>query len=302
MELAYYDNNKRELELTRHVSLRQLDPLALLTLKATGRCQVTIPEWLYDRDCPGHYMRRIKSVALTIPSVVGPYTSLNCTLTLLNSSIRKSPLVGGAYPRQGAEDSRFVDYAGSTQSVVTSAGQNDSGMFETNLRDERFLPFEGAGAISSWQLELPTKYPAFDYTTISDVIFHIRYTARQGVDPNSVNTALSTLFGQEKETNFALLFNLRSDFPTDWATFASGTSDFKATVRRDFFPYFAAGSPLAIKSLVLQDATDPTKHAAIGDPDSATMDLQAGQFAFSVPSAQISKSSPPFLIVGFVLS
>ena len=30
MELAYHDNNKRELELTRHVSLRQLDPLALL--------------------------------------------------------------------------------------------------------------------------------------------------------------------------------------------------------------------------------------------------------------------------------
>ena len=32
MELAYHDNNKREFELTRHVSLRQLDPLALLTL------------------------------------------------------------------------------------------------------------------------------------------------------------------------------------------------------------------------------------------------------------------------------
>ena len=63
MELAYHDNNKRELELTRHVSLRQLDPLALLSLRVTGSCTVTIPEWLYDRDCPGHYMRRIKSVA-----------------------------------------------------------------------------------------------------------------------------------------------------------------------------------------------------------------------------------------------
>ena len=58
MEMAYHDNNKREFELTRHVSLRQLDPLALLTLKATGTCQVTIPEWLFDLDCPGHYMRR----------------------------------------------------------------------------------------------------------------------------------------------------------------------------------------------------------------------------------------------------
>ena len=103
LELAYPDNNKREQELTRHVSLRQLDPMALLTLKATGRCQVTIPEWLYDRDCPGHYMRRIKSVALTIPSVVGPYTSLNCTLTPVEQQYPQIAfLVGGAYPRQGA--------------------------------------------------------------------------------------------------------------------------------------------------------------------------------------------------------
>ena len=63
MEMAYHDNNKRELELTRHVSLRQLDPLALLSLRITGSCTVTVPEWLYDRDCPGHYMRRIKSVS-----------------------------------------------------------------------------------------------------------------------------------------------------------------------------------------------------------------------------------------------
>ena len=29
LEMAYHDNNKRELEMTRHVSLRQLDPMAL---------------------------------------------------------------------------------------------------------------------------------------------------------------------------------------------------------------------------------------------------------------------------------
>jgi len=81
MEMAYHDNNKRELELTKHVSLRQLDPVALLMLRATGTCEVTVPEWLYDLDAPGHYMRRIKSVALSIPSVSGPYTSVNCTLT-----------------------------------------------------------------------------------------------------------------------------------------------------------------------------------------------------------------------------
>ena len=166
------------------MSLRQLNPVALLTLKATGTCQVTIPEWLYDFDCPGHYMRRIKSVALSIPSVVGPYISVNCTLSLLRSSPRKSPLSrDGEYARQGSGDDRFVDYIGSVQSIVTSGASNDSGLFETNLRDERFLPFEGVGAESTWKLDLPKDSPALDYATISDVILHIRYIARQGVDP-----------------------------------------------------------------------------------------------------------------------
>ena len=78
--------------------------------------------------------------------MTGPYASVNCTLTLLKSSIRKTPIVrDGGYAREDAEDDRFSDYFGSLQSIVTSSGQNDSGLFETNLRDERYLPFENSG-------------------------------------------------------------------------------------------------------------------------------------------------------------
>ena len=51
-------------------------------------------------------------------------------------------------------------------------------MFETNLRDERYLPFEGAGVISAWSLALLGKPRSFDYDTIADVLLTIRYTAR----------------------------------------------------------------------------------------------------------------------------
>lgn len=273
MEMAYHDNNKRELELTRHVSLRQLDPLALLKLKTTGTCTVTVPEWLYDRDCPqGHYLRRIKHVAVSMPSVVGPYTSLNCTLTLVSSSIRKSPLMAdGEYARQGTDDSRFVDYAGGGQQIVTSTGTNDSGMFETNLRDERYLPFEGAGAISTWKLDLPKPYPAFDSSTISDVILHIRYTARQGVDPTKVASALKDLFESDPGANFALLFSLPHDFPVEWAKFTHGAADFAATLKRDYFPYFTTDKPLTITSLEIYGPD--LKHHGFGDVDAATSDL-----------------------------
>src|SRR3954453_896307 len=138
MELAYHDNNRREYELTRHISLRQLDPLALLRLRITGRCEVTVPEWLFDRDCPGHYMRRVRSVAVSIPAVVGPYASVNCTVSLLRSTVRTSPLLqDGAYARQPDGDARFVDYLGAVESMVTSGAVNDSGTFEPDARDER---------------------------------------------------------------------------------------------------------------------------------------------------------------------
>lgn len=267
MEMAYHDNNKRELELTRHVSLRQLDPHALLVLKTTGTCQVTIPEWLYDRDCPGHYMRRIKSVGLSIPSVTGPYASVNCTLSLLRSSLRTSPIGGAGYARQGSDDSRFIDYSGAIQSIVTSSGNNDSGMFETNLRDERFLPFEGAGAISTWKLDLPKDYPSFDFSTISDVIIHVRYTARQGVEPTSVVTSLNDQFAPPvAPSSLALLFSLRNDFPTEWAAFVNGTGNFTAEIRSDYFPYFAQGKPITVTGLELYNGNNVTLHKAADLP------------------------------------
>jgi receptor-binding and translocation channel-forming TcA subunit of Tc toxin len=47
LEVAYLEHNKCEDILTKQVSIRRLDPLALLTLQATGSCEVTIPEWLH---------------------------------------------------------------------------------------------------------------------------------------------------------------------------------------------------------------------------------------------------------------
>jgi hypothetical protein len=260
MEMAYHENNKREFELTRHISLRQLDPLALLALKTTGKCEVSIPESLYDRDCPGHYMRRLKNVSLSLPSVVGPYTNVNCTLTLLRSIVRKSPLLrDGEYKRAPADDDRFLDYVDSAQSVVTSGASNDSGMFETNLRDERFLPFEGAGAVGTWRLELPKDFRLFDHATISDVILHVRYTARQGGEllGNQALTEIREVLAKANESGLALLFSLRHDFPTEWSAFANGTGNFAVQLRKDYFPYMVNSETLAIDALELytQDAT-----------------------------------------------
>ena len=66
------------------------------------------------------------------------------------------------------------------QHMRTSHAQNDKGQFEINFHDERYLKFEGAGAVSYWRLELPQETNIFDFNTISDVIINIQYGAREG--------------------------------------------------------------------------------------------------------------------------
>jgi Tc toxin complex TcA C-terminal TcB-binding domain len=181
---------------------------------------------------------------------------VSCTLSLLKSSLRRSPLLkDDEYARrQGSEDDRFVDYFGTIQSIVTSTGSNDGGMFETNLREERFLPFEGAGVVdSTWKLELPSEFRQFDYNTISDVILHMRYTARQGGSQLRGKAAeyVKGLVQEANTSGLALLFSLKHDFPSEWHQFVTGNSNFAAKVKRDYFPYFTQGKDITIDAIQL---------------------------------------------------
>lgn len=252
MEMAYHDLNQREYELTKHVSLSQVGPLALLQLRATGSCGFTLPEEVFDLDGPGHYFRRAKSIAVTLPCVAGPYTSVNCTLTLQKSSTRISTqLPNGKYARINSDDSRFDDYYGAMQTIVTSSAQADAGLFETNLRDERYLPFENAGiAGSEWQLSLPADVPQFDFDTITDVVLHIRYTAREGgeVLRQAAVKNLRTDISKAQAIGSVRLFSVRHDFPSPWAKFqnanvAGGSAaELALTLTPEMYPFWAAAS------------------------------------------------------------
>ncbi|QDP95438.1 hypothetical protein FOE78_05525 [Microlunatus elymi] len=181
METAWYEQNTRRLELTKHISLAQLDPLALVRLKTTGACDLTLPEWLYDSDHPGHYQRRIKTVSLTVPCIVGPYTSVNATLSLTNHGTRVTEDVAAGYGDPlNPDGERFAKVDVPVQAIATSTAQDDSGLFELRFDDERLLPFEGGGAVSTWHLDLPPEDNTFDLATVSDVVLNVRYTALAG--------------------------------------------------------------------------------------------------------------------------
>jgi hypothetical protein len=265
LELAYLKQNRREYEITRHVSLKRLDPIALLKLKATGACELPGPEWLFDLDSPGQYLRRLKTVAVSIPAVTGPYTGLHCKLTLLRSSVRVSSLAGDQYARDDSkDDDRFRDFPGAIDTIILSSAQNDSGLFELNLRDDRYLPFEGAGAISTWRIELPNDIPQFDLETISDVVLHLRYTAREAGHLRSAASRHVKEDILQVADNLLQLFALNSEFGDAWNAFvtAGAAADRKLnlSLSQDDFPYWTKRLGMSDTLVATFGAIDWTKN------------------------------------------
>ncbi len=252
--MAYLDQNKREFELTKNFSLLMIDPLELIKLRETGRCEFELPERLFEFDYPGHYMRRIRSVSLTIPCVTGPYTNINCTLTLLSSRIRVKNNPARPFVWDGGDDDRFVTNFSAMQSISTSHAQNDSGLFELNFRDERYLPFEGAGAISRWRIEMPKECNAFDFKTLSDVVLQLRYTAKDGGE--ALRTAAKEEIVDATPRDGVRLFSARHEFPTEWHRFlnpevAANEQRLEFSLTREHFPFMAQGGSLTISRLEL---------------------------------------------------
>ena len=178
-------------------------------------------------DGPGHYFRRIKSVGLSIPCIVGPYATVACTMTLTSNHLRKdSTLLANKYARDlTIDDPRFRDEIAAIQSIATSNAQNDHGMFELNFRDERYLPFEGAGTISSWHIKLNKDLPQFDFSTISDVIIHLNYTAREGGEllrskaVENFNQKMNEFALAENRRGLYRVFDLKREYSDKWYKF-----------------------------------------------------------------------------------
>ncbi len=250
LENAYIETKPHDYEITKHISLQQLNPLALIQLKEEGVCEFNFPEEIFDLDYPGDYKRRIKTLSVSVPCVVGPYTSLNCTLRLLKHEYRNSKIAAD-YPKKLEEaDERFIYNPIPTTAIAVSQGQNDSGVFELNFRDERYLPFEGAGTISSWRLELPQEFRQFDYQTITDVVIHLRYTSCEGGTTlktaaiEHLNEYVKNASELSKREGLFRMFSLRHEFPSEWHRFLNPKPETESQILilgnlRERLPFFA---------------------------------------------------------------
>jgi hypothetical protein len=252
LEQRFLETNFRKLEIEHSFSVFQFAPDALEQLRENGTCSWSVPEWFFDLYYPGQYNRRLKAVRITIPCVTGPFTNIGATLELTGSRIRHDPTTRSAANLTGLVSQPLRH----TVSIATSKGQSDSGVFEFSFRDERYMPFEGAGAVSDWQLSLPKVLRAFDYNTISDVIIHLNYTADfDGALRDQIETESQGLVPLLNKSFKPLkrIFSLRKDMPNVYYRLISSlvNTEVPFTIEPRHLPFFLGARPLGVSAAKL---------------------------------------------------
>ncbi|WP_214318722.1 hemopexin repeat-containing protein [Nonomuraea sediminis] len=216
---AYADADARRLEITRRTSLLELDPVALLTLRATGTCEFALTEEFLDHDFPGHYRRQLRAMAVSFVDAEGRTVTVNAGLsqtshrTVLSADPKAVQYL--LDPKGTPPESVRADWRAGQRIAVSHVpdGYENNGLFELRYDDERYLPFEGTGAVSTWRLDLPGLRTS-DRPEFYDVLVTVRYSAEHGGD-----TFANTVRGLLKPYPAAKFFDVAADFPDAWDDF-----------------------------------------------------------------------------------
>jgi hypothetical protein len=240
LEKKYLESHERSPEITQSFSLALLDASQLIALRQTGSCNFNIPKVAFAVVYPGQFRLIIKSVRVSIPAVAGPYTNISARLTLLKGEVEEN------------ENDALTEIGiAKNTSISTSSANNDAGVFNLDFRDDRYLPFEGAGAISQWRLELPSLMRSFNYDSIADVVLHFSYTAIDG-DRAAAENGLAAMLTLHATTNgLYRLFSLRFDFPGEFNLLEQGSQSVELTIDKIHFPYLFIDKDLIIVETTL---------------------------------------------------
>ncbi|GAA2276708.1 hypothetical protein GCM10010149_19850 [Nonomuraea roseoviolacea subsp. roseoviolacea] len=217
---AYAAGDGRRLEITRQVSLLELDPVALLTMRTTGGCAFALTEDLFDRDFPGHYRRQIRTVAITFVDADGTTLPLNAMLGQVSHHTVLTPDPKAVQyllsPTGTPPASVRTDWRAGRRIALSQPpeGWENNGLFELRYDDERYLPFEGTGAVSAWRLTLPGPRAAEHAATLYDARITLRYEADDGGE-----TFAAGVKGLLQPYDAARFIDVAAEFPEQWESF-----------------------------------------------------------------------------------
>ncbi|MBI2985750.1 MAG: hypothetical protein HYY45_03175 [Deltaproteobacteria bacterium] len=206
--LTQLDDNKlqkdrRRLQISKTVSLARLMPTELIELRETGKITFnTLMDW-FDWDFPGHYLRLIKSVKVSVLALVPPIDGIHAMLTNGGESSVVVNENGGFVKKRAMRTYGEI--------IALDAAYNESGLFVLDYNDPMFLPFEGLGVETEWTFELSRATNRFNFDTIIDVLFTIEYTA---LHSEEYARQVKERLGDHSSASTYL--DLRQTFPDQW--------------------------------------------------------------------------------------
>src|SRR4029078_3578239 len=128
---------------------------------------------------------------------------------------------------------------------------------------------------------------SFDYNTISDVVLHVRYTAREGgvqlkaQAEQELQTALNDFIRVEGARGLAQMFSLRHDFSTEWSRFLDApdgvVQSLTAAITKERFPLLFRGKNISVKAIEVYVKVKP--EFADHNKDTIKIALAAGTTA-----------------------
>ncbi|WP_432989906.1 hypothetical protein [Dactylosporangium sp. CA-233914] len=236
-----FETDKRKLHLTQTLSMAQLFGREMQLFRQSGVLTVATPQELFDREFPGHYLRLIKQVKVSLLALVPPVRGVRATLSA--SGVSRAVVARGLF--------QTVTLRRDPESIAFTSPVNATGLFDLEPDTGLLLPFEGMGVDTVWRLDLPRAANPFDYRTIADVLLTLEYTAlsseqyRQRVIP-----ALDRTFTGDRT------FSLRDQFPDVWYELGNpDTVEDPATRMRAVLPLTEADFPPNIDGLTVAQLT-----------------------------------------------
>ena len=196
-----FETNKRKLQLAQTFSLAQLLPAEFQRFRETGSLPFATPMALFDQGFPGHYLRLIKRVHVSVIALIPPTRGIRATLIASGLSRVVS----------GGDVFQTIVVRRDPEMIAFTSPSNATGLLELEPEGELLLPFESMGGDTSWELQLPRAANPFDYRTIADVLFTVEYTALQSFTyRQQVIQELEDTFSAERA------FSVRDRFADQW--------------------------------------------------------------------------------------
>lgn len=238
-----FSSERRLLNLTQSFSLANLMPIEFETFRRTGSLTFAIPMQWFDEGFPGHYMRQIKKVRISVAALIPP--NLGIRATLANGGFSRVVTADFGYPT--------VVIRQDPQLVALTSPISATGVFELDQQSELLYPFEGTGVDTTWFFELPPAGNPFDFDSLMDVVISIDYTAQFSPElRDRVMKQLPRQFSGDRA------FSIRRDFPDIWYdlnNLNSESASFAIPVSKRNFP--PGLTELQIKEIALSArATD----------------------------------------------